>query len=188
MKKQMRKNILKARMSLDHRQVEEKSAMICEKILNLAEFKKAQTVMAYLPIRNEVDVKPLFRFLWAEGKRLVIPVCDPPNIAIIPSEIIDLADDLEPGTWGILEPKKDKMRPVSPRDIDCVIIPGVAFDPACNRLGYGGGYYDRFLPKLRENTPKIAVAFQVQIVPELVPDVYDIPMDMVITEENGYCR
>ncbi|MGI6683955.1 MAG: 5-formyltetrahydrofolate cyclo-ligase [Bacillota bacterium] len=185
-KKQLRRSILQARSSLTPQEVEKKSEVICRKILQLSEFRDAHTVMAYLPFKNEVDVIPLFDYLWSKGKRAVIPVCDPRNIVLIPSELKDLSEDLAPGTWGILEPKKDKMRPVHPEDIDCVIIPGVGFDASCNRLGYGGGYYDRFLPRLKENTPKIAVAYQIQIVSALVPDIYDVPMDRVITEENEY--
>lgn len=188
MKKQLRKSILQARLSMNQQQVTEKSKIICDKILNLKEFKNGQTIMAYLPIRNEVNLMPLFASLWSAGKRGVIPVCDPAHTALIPSELRDFSEDLAPGTWGILEPKENKMRPVLPEDIDLILIPGVAFDLSCNRLGYGGGYYDRFLPRLRKNTPKIAVAFQAQMVPSLVPDAYDIPMDMVITEEKEYYR
>ncbi|MEN3003884.1 5-formyltetrahydrofolate cyclo-ligase [Dehalobacterium formicoaceticum] len=188
MKKKQRKELLKIRGSLDRNQVREKSKIICEKILQFPSFQKASTVMLYLPFRNEVDVMPLIEHLWQENKRVVIPVCEPKDIVIVPSELRDLEEDLAPGTWGILEPKADKMRPVAPEELDCVIVPGVAFDEACNRLGYGGGYYDRFLPRLKEQTPKIAVAFAMQIVPSLDPDPYDIPMDLVVTEDKVYSR
>jgi len=188
MKKQIRGEILKARISLEQEQVNLKSKIICDKIQQFPGFQNSHTVMAYLPFRNEVDVTPLFDYLWAREKRVVIPVCEPKNIVLIPSELRDMKEDLKPGTWGILEPKEDKMRPIDPQDIDFVIIPGVAFDPVCNRLGYGGGYYDRFLLRLKENTPKVAVAFDLQIVSSLVPENYDIPMDTVITEENQYYR
>ncbi|MGI6679323.1 MAG: 5-formyltetrahydrofolate cyclo-ligase [Dehalobacterium sp.] len=188
MKKQQRKEFLKLRRSLDQNQVHEKSRIICEKVLQIPSFQKATTVMLYLPFNNEVDVLPLIHHLWQKNKRVVIPVCEPNDISIIPSELRDLKEDLAPGTWGILEPKDDKMRPVAPKEIDCVIIPGVAFDKDCIRLGYGGGYYDRFLPRLIDQTPKIAVAFALQIAPFLTPDPYDIPMDMVVTEEEIYYR
>lgn len=188
MKKQIREDILKARISLDRQQVNMKSKIICDKIQQFPGFQNGHTVMAYLPFRNEVDVTPLFDYLWDRKKRVVIPVCETKNIALIPSELRDMEEDLQPGTWGILEPKADKLRPIQPRDIDCIIIPGVAFDPSCNRLGYGGGYYDRFLPLLKEKTPKVAVAFDLQIVSSLVPGIYDIPMDAVITEGKEYYR
>lgn len=188
MKKQIRKDILQARLSLDQEQVAAKSKIICDKIQQLSVFQEAKTIMAYLPFRNEVDVTPLFDDLWKQGKRVVIPVCERKNIVLIPSELRDIKEDLQFGTWGILEPKEDKMRPVQPQDIDLVIVPGVAFDPACHRLGYGGGYYDRFLPRLKEHTPKIAVAFDLQILAALAPDIYDIPMDAVLTEEKEYYR
>lgn len=188
MKKQIRGDILKARLALNKQQVTLKSKIICDKIQQFPGFQNGHTVMAYLPFRNEVDVTPLFDYLWTRKKRVVIPVCEPKNIVLIPSELRDVAEDLQPGTWGILEPKADKLRPIHPQDIDCVIVPGVAFDSSCNRLGYGGGYYDRFLPRLKEDTLKVAAAFDLQIISSLVPDIYDIPMDAVITEEKEYYR
>lgn len=144
--------------------------------------------MAYLPFRNETDPTLLFPLLWEQGKRVVIPVCDPTRVALIPSLLYHPEEDLQPGTWGILEPKPGCLRPVPPEEIDFVIIPGVAFDSAGNRLGYGGGYYDRFLPLLRPDTRKIATAFQLQVVEALVPDRFDRPVDLVVTEEKIYAR
>jgi len=188
MKKQIRKEILLIRQALDGETVQENSRKICRKLSDLGAFKHAHTVMAYIPFRNEVDVTHLFNLLWGEGKEVVIPVCDVKNIALIPSRLDSLEKDLRPGAWGILEPKPDCVRPVSVDRIDLVIVPGVAFDPKCNRLGYGGGYYDRFFSRLKEGTPKVAVSFEVQIVAKLVPEVWDVPMDMVITEAAIYCR
>lgn len=188
MKKQMRKEIIKARISIDEQQVILKSKIICDKIKQIISFQNSDTVMAYLPFRNEVDVTFLFDYLWSRKKRVVIPVCEAESCALIPSELRNIEEDLKPGTWGILEPKAEKMRPVLPEEIDFIIIPGVAFDPLCNRLGYGGGYYDRFLLRIKENTPKVAVAFDLQIVDSLVPGKYDIPTDMVITEGKDYYR
>lgn len=185
-KKKLRKNILTTRSSLSRQEVSTKSKIISNKIKQLIAYEKGQTIMIYLPIRNEVDVTVLIEDLWEKGKRVVIPVCDTKNINLIPTELRDLEEDLAPGTWGILEPKEDKMRPVELKDIDLVIVPGVGFDVSGNRLGYGGGYYDRFLLEIRANTPKVAVAFQLQIVATMMPDVFDIPMDMIITEEHIY--
>ncbi|ATW25565.1 5-formyltetrahydrofolate cyclo-ligase [Candidatus Formimonas warabiya] len=188
MKKEIRRKILQARLALSNEEVEKKSKIVCEKILGLPDIAKARTVMAYLPFRKEVSMVSLFGAFWAEGKRVIIPVCDACRTALIPSELKSIEEDLQPGTWGILEPKPEKLRPVGPGGIDFVIVPGVAFDLSCNRLGYGVGYYDRFLPQLKENTPKIAVAFELQMVEALIPDQYDIPMDAVFTEEKEYYR
>lgn len=186
MKKLIRKEILAARQSLDSEKVATKSKIICEKIAALKSFREANTVMGYLPFRNETDPTLLFPLLWEQGKKVVIPVCDPTRVALIPSLLNNPEEDLQPGTWGILEPKPSCLRPVPLEKIDFVIIPGVAFDCAGNRLGYGGGYYDRFLPLLRSDTRKVAVAFQLQVVGTLVPDRFDRPVDMVVTEEKIY--
>lgn len=185
MKKQIRKDILRVRQAMDLKETTLKSGLICEKIREMKLLRDADTVMSYIPFRNEVDTCSLFSELWDKGKRVVIPACDVENIALIPSQINSM-EDLKPGTWGILEPKPECLRPVDPGEIDLVIVPGVAFDSFGNRLGYGGGYYDRFIPRLKPDTLKIAVAFKMQIVEHLVPGEYDQPMDMVITEEYVY--
>lgn len=187
-KAELRKQVLQARNSLTKAEINKKSLVICDKLKEIEGFTQADTIMAYLPFRNEVDITSLFNALWSGSKRIVIPVCDPVSIKLIPSLLLDITHDLTPGTWGILEPKPEAMRPVDPTEIDFVIVPGVAFDPAGNRLGYGGGYYDRFLPRLKMGTPKVAVAFQLQILDALVPGEFDVPMDMVITEEQAYYR
>lgn len=186
-KKAVRKRIIGARQLLSKDEVEEKSALICDAIRKMDCFKNAGTVMAYLPFRNEVDTTPLFFDLWAAGKNILVPVCRPADAALIPCQIRGM-EDLEPGTWGILEPKADCRRPVAVDEIDMVIVPGVAFDSDGNRLGYGGGYYDRFIPRLKPGTPTVAVAFQIQIVPRLIPEKYDRLMDWVITEETCFHR
>lgn len=188
MKKQLRGEVIQARTALDDNTLKSKSKVICDKFWNLEEFQKAQNIMAYISFRNEVDVSFLFDKLWSMGKKVIIPVCDPKEIAINPSLLLNMESDLQSGTWGILEPKPEAFRPVDPQDIDFVIVPGVAFDTKCNRLGYGGGFYDRFLPGLKKGTPKVAAAFQLQIVNNLIPGEYDIPMDFVITEEKEYQR
>ncbi|MGI6712135.1 MAG: 5-formyltetrahydrofolate cyclo-ligase [Bacillota bacterium] len=186
MKKEMRKVVLQARQAMTREIVQEKSIIICSKIAQIETFRKAKIIMAYLPFRNEVDVTLLFPSLWDQGKRIVIPLCDTKNKALIPSELKSMERDLQPGVWGILEPKPGCVRPVAPQEIDFVIVPGVSFDPSCNRLGYGGGYYDRFLPQLRNDAPKIAVAFEIQIVADTAPKEFDFPMDGVITESCVY--
>lgn len=184
-KKELRRAVLKERQAISRDDVEKKSAAICARISGLDTFCQAKTVMLYLPFRNEVDTKPLIEKLWAAGKRVLVPVCQPVDISLIPCQINQLAD-LQPGTWGILEPKPECLLPVPVDEIDLVLVPGVAFDPQGTRLGYGGGYYDRFLPRLKPGTPVVAVAFAMQMLPKLASDSFDQPMDMVVTESGVY--
>ncbi len=78
------------------------------------------------------------------------------------------------------------MQPAQPEDFDLVIVPGVAFDPTGNRLGYGAGYYDRFLPRLRPKTPTVAACFDLQMVDSVFPAAHDIPLDFIVTESSVY--
>ena len=185
MKKTIRKDILAKRIAQSNTEVAVKSAVIQEKLLPYWDKDEVKTIMVYLPFRKEVNLTPLIEAAWSKGKKIAIPVCKE-EFTIVPSLIYDFEEDLEPGLWNILEPKKDKMRPVAPEDLDLVIVPGVAFDKGCNRLGYGAGYYDRFLPRLRQGVPFIAVCFELQMQENVCPDCHDVPMYMVITEENVY--
>ena len=93
---------------------------------------------------------------------------------------------MEEGVLGIRAPKE--RCPVEPAEIDAVIVPGVGFDEKGNRLGFGGGFYDRFLPKLRADAQKIAVCYAYQILAEFTVEPWDSPVDMVITDTQVYTR
>ena len=95
----------------------------------------------------------------------------------------DSPDDFAEKRYGILEPITGRSKPVSPGDIDAIILPCVAFDAKLRRLGHGAGYYDRFLP-LCEKAVKIAAAFALQQLDEIICDSHDISMDLVVTEEK----
>ena len=181
-KEELRKLILAKRSTLAEDQRVEKSRVILKDILTLPEFVTAKTIMAYLDFRGEVETRELAVEILSMGKRLVVPLCHRDNI--IPCLINDLNQDLHAGTWGILEPRKDRIRPLPPLEIDLVLVPGVAFDHQGNRLGYGRGYYDRFLPRLREDVLAVGLAFACQIVDRIPTDEYDMKMSLIITE-NG---
>jgi 5-formyltetrahydrofolate cyclo-ligase len=88
------------------------------------------------------------------------------------------------GYMGIAEPDASILHRVDPLEIDMVVVPGVAFDMARNRIGYGGGYYDRFLCTLRPDCLKVAVAFELQVFDSIPAASYDIPVDIIVTEER----
>ena len=103
---------------------------------------------------------------------------------MILSEILDVNEDLAPGPWNIPEPKLEKLRPLEPEEIDFVVVPGVAFDQQGNRLGYGGGYYDRFFTQLRAEVPLVAITFEVQVLAEIPVAPWDRQVDLLITEKR----
>lgn len=183
-KKELRKNILAARMAQTDAEVAEKSRRIAGKLKSLPEFEQAGLIMFYLDFRKEVQTGDLIAECLAKGKRVVIPITDRANTALIPSELKDFPGDLTSGTWGILEPKSDRVRPVEPGEIEFVVVPGVSFDPKGNRLGYGGGFYDRFLPRTKPGATFAALAFELQIRDDVYPEEHDHPVHYVITEDR----
>lgn len=185
-KRMIREKVLSLRAALTEEERALKSLKIRDVVLNLEEFRQAHTVMLFLNFRDEVETTSLAEKVLESGKTLVLPRCAPKGV-LIPAEVKDLKTDLEAGTWGIREPKKENLREVNPLDIDLLFMPGAAFDLNGNRLGYGGGYYDRFLERLRENIPKIALAFSCQIVDQVPVEPFDKTVDMLITE-NGRIR
>lgn len=182
-KSTVREIALGLRSVLTREEREEKSQKIQSIVTGVVEFQKANTIMSFLNFRDEVDTTALAENILESGKRLILPRCAPQGV-LIPAEINDLKEDIEPGKWGIREPKKESLVSVNPEEIDLIIIPGAAFDRQGNRLGYGGGYYDRFLNHLRPEVPKIALAFACQILPEIPLDPYDLSVDALVTEDG----
>ncbi len=183
-KGELRKDVLKQRAAMLLAQVEEKSAAIIKRIVCLEEYIQARIIMAYVDFRNEVRTGALIEHCLGSGKRVAVPITDITNKLLTPSEIMHYPEDLAPGAWGILEPAPGCIRPVDPRELNMVIIPGVAFDLNGERLGYGGGFYDRFLPRTRPGTIFVALAFELQIKENVFPGPHDCPMHILVTEER----
>jgi len=182
-KKLLRQQAQKRRESLNWLEVQGKSHEITQRVLLLPEYKKARVVMVYLAINNEVDTHAIILNAWQQKKKVLIPVCQPASKTLMLSELRSL-DELIPGTWGIPEPKKEYLRLTEPQETELAIIPGLAFDIHGTRLGYGAGYFDRFLPNLPANCPKVAITYELSLTEYLPRESHDIPMDYIITEAN----
>jgi 5-formyltetrahydrofolate cyclo-ligase len=115
------------------------------------------------------------------GKRVVIPVARPKTKRLWLSEVRHLDRDLAPGTFGIPEPVRTARRPVPARAVDLVFVPGLAFDRRGHRLGYGHGYFDRFLAKLPDATPTVGLAFRFQLLDRLPVSTHDRAVSRVLT-------
>ena len=124
------------------------SGEIVARLIRIEEIRNASTLMLYLNFRSEVVTDGLIRWGWEEGKRIAVPLCRPEGRLLTPC-LIEGFDELETGSYGIREPRADRLRVVPHEEIDAVLVPAVAFDRKGYRVGYGGGYYDRFLPKSR---------------------------------------
>ncbi len=156
-----------------HKTAKEDANRIKERFFSLPQIKKAESILLYYPHKNEVDTLPIISDLLKEGKIVLLPKVQGKDI--IPIQIKDLSN-LKEGYAGIKEPEGN---PVSVDSIDVIIVPGVAFDKKGHRLGYGKGFYDRFLKKTKGL--KIGLAYDFQVIEELPSEEHDVPLDLIIT-------
>ncbi len=177
---------LRERLSLAER--EEKSSKITSHVVEWIQNKKTleeisfHTIMVYLSMKSEVVTEELIDNLFKQGKRVIAPEVETGNTQLIPKLIRNLETDLEMHDYGMLQPKR--ICPTIPHDqIALIIVPGIAFDLMGYRLGYGKGFYDRFLPAC-VNAITIGLAFQVQIVEDTFPKPWDVPVQHIFTENS----
>jgi 5-formyltetrahydrofolate cyclo-ligase len=184
LKDNLRKNMLNQRKSMEIHNVNVFSNKIIATIMELPQFASSKNIMLYLSFNKEVNTYPLAKWCLDNGKTLIAPYCINAERKIIPFKISNLTNDLTKSTFGVMEPKHDLLKKVNIEDIDLIIVPGVVFDEHCNRIGFGAGYYDRFLPKKAKNTPAIGIAYDYQVIDEIPIGEYDVPLDFIITEKR----
>jgi 5-formyltetrahydrofolate cyclo-ligase len=185
-KKEVRNIMSKRRKSMSEQEVNRKSKTIIEKVMNTEEFKKSKNLMVFLSFDNEVYTFDLIDKAMDMGKKVIVPYTVKDTYEIIPTLLKNIEEDLEVSSYGYLEPKKDKITAVQEEDIDLTIVPGLAFDKNMNRIGFGKGYYDRYLAKTKKDSKNMAIAYEYQVLEEIPYDDYDVKMDYIITEENIY--
>jgi len=180
----LRKRILALRRAQSSRDIEKKSGDIRGNLSTFVPFCQAETILFYLAMKDEVQTEKMIEESLQKGKRVVAPSIDWQRKEILPSEIKDLTKDIEIGVLKIPQPKNNLYSPFSPVNIDMVIVPGVVFDRKGNRLGFGGGFYDRFLGKLSDKTELVALAFELQLVENVPSQSHDVAVDYLITERG----
>lgn len=187
-KSKLREYIIKQRDMLGQTERAAFAEAIMEKIISLKSFQNAKTIMCFASFGSEVDTFPLLKNILSKGKNLVLPRVEKQNNEKVLGlyKVCSVEEQLKKGVFGIMEPNPEKCERVDLSEIDLCICPGVVFDKKCNRIGYGGGFYDKLLKSDQVKFPKLAVAFEIQIVDSIQTDSYDIPMDKVITEKNEY--
>lgn len=181
-KNQIRKQYKQIRSQLSIPQVEQNSSRIAAHLFESAPWKNSRVVMLYLSFQNEVMTDQIFRQGWAEGKTMLIPICSAEN-GIMTMSILTSFEHLVQNRYGIRELPTPSQQIISPEEIDLCLIPGIAFDRFGNRLGFGSGYYDRYLTQIKHTVPRVALAHSCQIYHGILPtDQYDLPMHYMLTE------
>lgn len=177
--------MLKLRVNQPIAEQQAKSAAICILLQGAEVVNAARSILAYLPFHGEVDLTYLYDVWEKQGKRLAFPrVTDKASGAMEAVFVsVPWRLNVKPGAFGILEPTAAS-DPVSLESLDLVCVPGVAFDLSMYRLGFGGGFYDRFLPRLADSAKCIGIAYDFQIVEEVPTEIYDVPLDGLCTEQR----
>lgn len=184
MKKEFRKKVISLRKEKDKSFIKHNSDIIAEKLLQLDCIKNSQNIMLYLDFNNEVKTDNLINKLINLGKTVSSPITLKEERKLIPSQITDLENGIQYGAYNIREPKRECSPSIDIKDLDVVIVPAVAYDKNCYRLGYGGGFYDRFLENLREDAITIGIAFDLQIFDEVPKEDHDAQLDYIVTEST----
>ena len=176
-KKALRKEIRIKKSLLSREQIMDASLQLAEMFFHTEMYKRAKTIYGYMPYNQEVRTEIILQQALKDGKRIAVPKVYGDKMRCI---YIEDFLGLEESEMGIPEPIADS--PIAADEYALVIMPGLAFDPKGHRIGYGGGYYDRFLA-IETNHPTIALCYDFQMYPELDTDAFDIPVDQVLWVE-----
>ena len=182
-----RTETLKARDRLTPFEITQKSGVIHERFLQIIDQIPSQTIFIYVSYKSEVDTLSLIKKLLNDNKTITVPHVLTSSKTMQAVRLENLENDLVPGYFGILEPREDLLsrREVNPSTIDVVVLPGSVFDLQGGRLGYGGGFYDKFLAtKVPEGVTRIAFSFELQIKNHIPQQVHDEAVDYIVTEER----
>jgi 5-formyltetrahydrofolate cyclo-ligase len=182
-KDSIRKQIIEHRDSIDINTKGQWDEDIFNSLIKSEWYKKANTIFAFVSFKSETDTHKIIKYAIHDGKTICVPRIKSKQKGI---EIfkIDSFDQLEKGYFGILEPIESCLA-VESKDIDLILMPGVAFDRQGGRLGYGAGFYDRFLSKINTSVDKIAVAYHFQVLDNIPMDEHDVRIDGIVTEEEA---
>ena len=174
-KTEMRAIIRAKKRAMTENQIVSASERLGEKFRECELYKNAQTIYGYLPYNQEVRTVPMLEQAIRDGKRVAVPKCYGEEMRFL--YISDFENEVAPGYANIPEPIADE--PVADDKTALVLMPGLAFDPQGHRIGYGGGFYDRFL-SAEPDHPTLALCYGFQMVDHLETEEFDIPVDMVL--------
>ncbi len=185
-REQLRKEILRRRDSLGIAKLQEHGQRVQDRLVAMKEYQKARTLFLYVSFRSELSTLSLLEHILASGKRAVVPVTLVAEKDLLPVLITDPASELLPGYCSIPEPTMDirDKQAIAAEEIDIILLPGSVFDERGGRMGYGGGYYDRFVSKRAPQALRIGLCHELQMVPKAPLQVHDELLDYIVTEER----
>lgn len=183
-KKEIRDKIRNMRDSLKPEEINSKSRIIQDKLWELITEQKFEKIMFYIAFGSEVRTQECIFKCINSGIKVIVPVCSMDKQKLItPSRLLDPDLELAKSKFGVPEPKPGFIRPFPPEKFDLVIVPGIAYDKKGYRIGYGAGYYDRFLKRCPQAL-FLGLAYELQIVESAFPESWDVPVHQVITENR----
>ena len=178
----LREELLKKLLPLTFEEIERRSKDVQRNIFNLSIYRKAKIIMVYYPMRGEANLLGMIRKVLGK-KEVCFPIIDLESKNLVPYKVRDLKKDFIKGPYGVTQPDIKRTEKVSPKKLDLVFVPGLAFDSHKNRLGRGIGFYDRFIKLLNRHTKKIGVAFDFQILKTLPVHIpQDEKVDIIVAE------
>ena len=184
MKHTLKLQIIEKRNSLTDQEVKDKSKKIINNLKSLKEFKEAKNILFYISCKKEVDTQEIIKeLLEKKEKNIIVPYTIKNKPKIFLSELKDFVE-LEPKTFGILESKEKYIREFNKDKVDLVIVPAIVFDKNGYRIGYGYGYYDRFLKTIKKDIVKVGLAFDFQLIDKIPEEEHDVPLNIIVTEKE----
>lgn len=178
-KKKIREYINKKRFLLKKEEKENLDRIIFNKLINSKEYIYSKHIFTYVNFNNEVDTYRIMQYALEDNKCVYVPKVISKQEGMKAVQIKSV-NELKKGMYGILEPVSLEFQ-VDEQVIDLVVVPGIAFDVTGGRVGYGGGFYDRFLKKLNSNTVKLALAYDFQVIDKVPTESHDVLVDRIIT-------
>ena len=173
-KLQLRRSIRERKRAMTEEEIVSRSEKLCERFLASEAYKNAKTIYGYLPYNQEVRTVPMLQQALKDGKKVAVPKCYGDQMEFI---YLDDLTQVEKGYAGIPEPIADE--PIARDKTALVLMPGLAFDAEGHRIGYGGGFYDKYL-SAEPGHPTLALCYEFQMLPHLETEAHDIPVDYVI--------
>jgi 5-formyltetrahydrofolate cyclo-ligase len=171
---------LKLREALNPNLSLSESKDILDKILNLNIYQKAKSIMFYMSCRQEVNTQDMINFALKDAKKVAIPAIIDKDKKIMKAFVISKLEEARQEIMGIRQPKIDAKNEIDAETLDLIFVPGVVFDKDCNRIGYGQGYFDRWLKNVKKN--KVAgLAYDFQIIDKIPTEEFDESLGMIIS-------